>query len=572
MAQVPTSDELIAAASDHTLATKMARRFGLSQAADVESAVALCAEVHREGGIDLLALVEDGDIGGLDGAHFFMASHFLCGALVQIDAPVERMMRVIDTLVGRGGADLMASEPNGTFRTWCARDPMRSSAVIRAAGDGDPLALKFLTFALEASNAMAEARVLALSGVPEVRMSAVTALSRMAHADPNDLRETLAIFHEVTKADTADNVRANTLHALAALLAASNSVAGPDTLDTFQLLLTAPGDYTLHQAAGVLWRHPQVLSTPIIALLLMALGGVNPANTGTIRDLDLALERLLTLGHSDHAIAFLTTLLTKADSPLDLGAFETFIHALVTGPPAPLSRAVTVWLVEGGRRLCESLSSALGSSKRDQPISLLAGDLARPPDELGLLCEHAIGFLFLQPTAAASILVSVLRVGPADMAQGVEDLLVETLLLNYGGLRAYLESLEPSDAAHAHVQSALARNEAYLAALRAIPDFSELRPSEHHREIERLRLSDQMQQAFKSAQRESVFLNMVTRSVILHGNGSLSYMSPPGAERRAMEIDLHSHGVSFEMPRLEIVDPVGLDYTLRVLRNRRRAS
>jgi hypothetical protein len=69
-----------------------------------------------------------------------------------------------------------------------------------------------------------------------------------------------------------------------------------------------------------------------------------------------------------------------------------------------------------------------------------------------------------------------------------------------------------------------------------------------------------------------VLLNLVTRSVILHGNGALTFVTPPNAERRALEMDLHSHGVSFEMPRLEVVDPVGLDYMLRVLRNRRRDS
>ena len=78
--------------------------------------------------------------------------------------------------------------------------------------------------------------------------------------------------------------------------------------------------------------------------------------------------------------------------------------------------------------------------------------------------------------------------------------------------------------------------------------------------------------SFKAAQRESVLLNMVHRQVILHGNGTLTYVAPPGGARQPMEMQLHEHGVSFEMPRVEIVDPVGLDYMLRLLRNRRRGT
>jgi hypothetical protein len=572
MPTVPTPDDIQAFARDRSLARRMSRRFNLSQTLDLDAVIATCVTLHEDGQIDLFALVEDGDIPGLESGSFFLAAHFLCSVLLLIDAPVERMMQAIDVLVTRGGNDLAASEPNGTFRSWCERDPARPEAVIRAARDRDPLSLKFLTFALEASRAMREARALALSGSPEERLSAVTALSRMPHPDPADVRETLLTFRSVAETDTADNARANTLHAFAALLTATKTAVGPEELHSFTILLTAPGEYTLHQAAGVLWRFPETLSPQVVSLLLTALAEVNPGNLGTIKDLDLGLERLLASGYHAEAIAFLRGLLDNPESSLDLGAFETSTHALASGAPERLSLAVTTWLIEGSRNLCEGLSRALGSLDRDQPIGVAAGDVFRPPAELGLLCERAIGFLFLQPTAAASILIAVLRSCPADMGEAVEDLLVETLLLNYGGVRGYLEGLEPTDAAKAYADAALTRNQAYLDALRAVPDLAELRPSEHHREIERLRMSDQMQKAFKEAQRESVLLNLVTRSVILHGNGALTFVTPPNAERRALEMDLHSHGVSFEMPRLEVVDPVGLDYMLRVLRNRRRDS
>jgi hypothetical protein len=60
--------------------------------------------------------------------------------------------------------------------------------------------------------------------------------------------------------------------------------------------------------------------------------------------------------------------------------------------------------------------------------------------------------------------------------------------------------------------------------------------------------------------------------VILYGNRSSTYVKAPNETRRAVEMELKSHGVSFEMPRIGIVDPVGLDVLIRVFRAERPGS
>jgi hypothetical protein len=39
-----------------------------------------------------------------------------------------------------------------------------------------------------------------------------------------------------------------------------------------------------------------------------------------------------------------------------------------------------------------------------------------------------------------------------------------------------------------------------------------------------------------------------------------------------MEMDLKPYGVSFEMPKMYVVDPVGIDFLLRVFRRERMAK
>ena len=81
-----------------------------------------------------------------------------------------------------------------------------------------------------------------------------------------------------------------------------------------------------------------------------------------------------------------------------------------------------------------------------------------------------------------------------------------------------------------------------------------------------------MREAQKEAEKKSVFLNLVKRSIILYGKRSITYIEGPGGERRRVEMELKPHSISIEYPRLDVIDPFGLDYKLRVFRAERFRS
>lgn len=62
------------------------------------------------------------------------------------------------------------------------------------------------------------------------------------------------------------------------------------------------------------------------------------------------------------------------------------------------------------------------------------------------------------------------------------------------------------------------------------------------------------------------------RSVLLYGTRSLSFIRDDSDAMRPLETDLKSFDYSFEIPRMEIIDPVGLDFTLRLYRIGRAPS
>ncbi|WP_434605635.1 hypothetical protein [Pseudomonas sp. R1-7] len=565
----PTTAELVNLFNGGRLANQMACGFGMSGRVNTHELEKLCITLHNAGTIDLLALVENGAIQELQGTDFFSASCFLCRLLPELDTSPERMMRCVNELVVHGGTDGAANEPNAAFREWCEHVPQRAKEVIAAALKGDELACHHLAFALEATNDLIEARRITL-GYETCRQAAIAALGRIQHPNSASCAETFTVFNALLDGNIDDFVRASVLHASMRILACGAYTSPADANLLISRLLINPSKFTIHQCAHVLWAYQKALTLDIVTLLLGALSHMDSANKGTVEELDIGLQTLLKLGYDEPAVSFVTELLSRPDNNLELGALDSFSRTLLSGPPDVLSRVVVQWLGLGAPRLCNGLADAIQGPRLDGvPLNLKADDLALSPTAQLFICRKAVGWFFFKPITAASILVSVLQACDANTAQEVQKLLIDPLLQNYSGVRKYLESLAPDDTGSKAIIRALAHNESNLKAQQTVPLIVELQPSEHHRRIERLRISDQMRDAHKQAESASVFLNLISRSVLLYGNRSLSFVDDGQERLRPMEFDLHSHGVSYEMPRMSAIDPVGLDYILRVFRNER---
>ncbi|HZH27410.1 MAG TPA: hypothetical protein VEY95_09525 [Azospirillaceae bacterium] len=562
MTTAPTPEDLVTYFRDGSFAARMARFFELNDEAEIATCVARCAALHDEGSIDLLMLVESHAVQALEASGFFLATDFLCRVLTELEAPPLRMMACVDALVTRGGADLVANRPNGAFRTWCARDPRRAQEVIKSAQDGNDLAVKLVVFALEALKDLDIARHTALDHADDLRYAALTALSRMEHGDAASRAESFRLFGHLLDQSTDDKLGATMLAAIAAIVVPTVSSTTEEALALIRRLCREPGPYTLHQAAGALWAHGKTLPPEIVSVLLDAHLLIDPTNAGSIEKLDHALQTLLRTGHEKATLDFVTRLLSSRSDDLKLSAFQSFVHTLMSGPSERLSGVTVRWLCAGEFELCKGLSDALGGHERNEALQLLPEHLAIPAADQIVLCQRAIGYFFLQPVKAASVLVSVLRVCDELTAHALRRLLINPLLLNYGGIRDYLSALPAEDAAKPHVDTALEQNANYLAALHDVPRLKEMEPPEHHRRIERLRQAEWGREVHKQAQSRSVFFGLVKRSVVLYGKGTLTLMRDPNGVSRPMEMDLHTHSVSIETPRMEIIDPISLAHTL----------
>jgi hypothetical protein len=168
-------------------------------------------------------------------------------------------------------------------------------------------------------------------------------------------------------------------------------------------------------------------------------------------------------------------------------------------------------------------------------------------------------------------LVACLRGCDPATAKTIGELLFDPLLVNYGGkARDYLKTIKKDDTAYGPIKAALKAADIFIKGLKIDPQIKELRPSEYHYSVERRHAGDWMRKVQKDAEKHSVFLSLVHRSVLLYGRRSITYVQEPGNKRRPVSMDMHSFSHFFELPRSEVIDPVGLSIMLLAYRIAKR--
>jgi hypothetical protein len=161
------------------------------------------------------------------------------------------------------------------------------------------------------------------------------------------------------------------------------------------------------------------------------------------------------------------------------------------------------------------------------------------------------------------------QVSDARTLDGLSNLIFDPLLLNFTGKgRDYVlqQAKFESGQTKEILERALKQLEEYLATLRSIGDLPALRPGEAERDAYQRHFSDLVADSFRAAQAESVFMQLVSKSILLYGRKSIHYQYGDDGKAHRIEMPLHNHGTELEYPRMERIDPYGLDHMLRIFK------
>ena len=543
-------------------------RFTLDTAVP-DTLLARAIALHNTGQLDLLSLTTTAQFAALSGSAFFIIQHFFDEAIPQLTTPAIPLMEAVRALVTKGGNDGVANMPYEAFRKWCSADLARARTIVADAGNGDVLSSEFVTFAMRALGDVALARNFAAIYTDTRRLSALFTLGHILHASDQEAEDTLKILLPYCDAAQDDAVRCNAMLAGFELFKRYTGLAFSYVPQFVDACVVSPSPTMLYNLAQVLWLQGKAMDGPSVQRVFCALKNVDAPNMkGVVHFMDVALNAMMGGPHENLALDFLTDILAIENSGFSLDEFKSLAHTLAQKDRDRQFRLVVHWLLSGNSDLGRSVAGLFTPGERDAPFDTTTAGMGLTSAQLVFLACKALAWLFTNEVVAASIMVAALRGADKPTAETIGDLLFDPLLTNYGGKAAdYLRTIKRGDSAYVRVRKALKAGDAFIKGLEIAEPIKELRPSEYQRSVERTHVHEMMRKAHKDAEKHSVFLNLVHRSTLLYGKKSIMYVTDPGNKRRAISMDMHSFGTSFELPRSEIIDPVGLSIMLLQFRS-----
>jgi hypothetical protein len=537
---------------------------------DPASLLNRCVALHNSGQIDLLALTATEQFSSISGFDFFIKQGFFCDAIPQLQTAAPPLMRAVQALVAKGGADLAANHPYEAFRKWCVADLTRAHAIVASSEMGDVQANAFVTFALTALGDAALARSFIARYSDQRRLSALFALGRIKPAGAKDAEDSIGVLMPFVDAAHDEAARCNALMPLLDICQQFPALAPAYLPKAIAAAAVTPTPGLLLNLAQALWSHVKLFDRVSIDRALGALKATDPALGGIVQAVDVALKAILETPNGDLALDFLTDILAP-DNGFDLDQFKTVKHDLAGGDRDRLFKLLVRWLISGNSNLGGFAPHILTTGERADPFDTSTAGLGLTEPDHVFLAYKTLGWLFTNDVVAASILVACLRGCDPATAKTIGELLFDPLLVNYSGkARDYLKTIKKGDTAYSPVKAALKATNLYVKGLKIDPQIKELRPSEYHHSVERRRAHDWMRKIQKDAEKQSVLFNLVHRSVLLYGRRSITYVQEPGNKRRPVSMDLHSFSHSIELPRSEVIDPVGLSVMLLTFRSAKR--
>ncbi len=522
------------------------------------------AALHNAGNIDMLALVATPEFRNLDRRHFFSIQHVYYGVIPRLDAPPLVMLEMVQRFVTQGGNEGIATMPREAFCRWIAQVPERAKEIIAAAQSDPGMDREVLRVALVTLGDLSSVKLF-LAVTDARRQAAIAALGAINPQNQQAGDEALTELVAITTTDPEDGMRGTAIFAAFSLLQYCKAQAPKWVPRLLAAVTAAPSDVTRTAILQGLWHHTDLFQTADAKAALAVASSGDLSSEGLIGSFGATLSHLIGGVYHDLAIDCLTGLLATDGKALPLDNFQVLEHDLMSLDPSKLFALSVRWFTTGDQKLCEAMSRLIGNAQQAHPFDASLAGFGLTGNQMIALCHKAIGYLLLAPIVAASFVVAALRSDDKTVEPELIQLLLQSLLINYGDtVVAYLKSLTKTDIADQAVRKALKLYRNYEKGLDITPPIRELHPSSYQRGIVRQKHYVMGNEIRNQAHRQSVFFSLVHRSTLLYGRKAITYVGGPGKPPVSMQMKTISAGL--ELPRLQVIDPVGLDWLIRIFR------
>lgn len=514
-----------------------------------------------------------------DYPNFFMLRSLLDKALPELERPVIEVMRCVLHLTKEAGQDMTAGSLFSPYLEYCAQAVERSDealGLILANIDelADMLSPSIVAgarhdierFTNEAINLTNHADI-------EIQKRALFSLGKIQYSAARSLSTEAADTLKAAVANEKDDILLGTAVKATFDLYKQESRLEEDITKIIGQALDKGVENTLYAAAEIFGFNIDDTPPALLELIIRHLPEVKPEHKGTLDNIDYGLDKLLSKIDPEAGITLLGRLLSANDGATTMDAFDSTLAMLYRNENNILDRLATRWLFGGKPQLCRALRQIVSYGHKTEILLHSTEDELEKKDYIHIefVTRKAIGYLFNHPVTAAEFILSLLPyAGDEHSRNAIADHLFDPLFLNYPGkIKAHLDSVlsnSPDASVDAACKGAINNYDLYIDNLKAADAITEHHPSLTNDESYRKYLSREMRISMKEAEKQSVFLSIIKKSVLLYGRKSISYVDHPGAPSNRMEMPLQSFTTAMEIPRLQNIDPVGINHLLRVFR------
>lgn len=532
---------------------------------------------HNENAIDLIAAFTRLS-NSPSGSDFFLTRSIIADILPDLKADVTDVMNCVLHPTREAGQDLSAGAMFGPFIEFCAKDLSRPVEALKTI-ESDTKTLASLMPPSIVAGARLDEEYFAHEAIRlskhsdnECKKHALFALGRIEYnLSEKFLLESIRALVAAGNSEEEDSLLGVIATSAFNIYQQDNNyreiVAG-----LLKETLLKGGDFTTHAASEIFSSNSHDIHAEILSLLTQSLSDVTPSNTATIGNIDYGISRLLRTDNAEEGILVLEHLLKREDAELEISSFKSSARVIYENKSDILDKLLTRWFLLGNRKLCQAIKQIVQIGNTSN-ISLKAcsSEIKNPAfNTYYFLARKIVGYLFHYPITATGLLLSILELTDDETTQSeIVKLIEEPLLINFSGqVGEFLRQRASSknDVIASCCNAALATYEEYINIIKDVESLPEHHPPQSNRDSYSKHFSQSMSVSMKAAEAESALLSVISKSVLLYGNRSISYVDSGTSRSNRIETALHGHEVSVEIPRMHSIDPFGLDYTLRVFR------
>lgn len=559
-------DALGSAAADGTLETLF--RDALL-ALDNDSAgffKASVADAHQAGLIDL-ASTATGTPGHVD--HF--AGRVYGAAIEALEMDATTVIGMANAFAARSRDGAVPYFMFDAVANWAARDERRVTAMLRAMGDGDaPASLRIAT--LQAGLRVDRAKYLALvttmlvTGDVAEANAAGFVLGTVSAAEETEMS---IVSDAISAALSAGDPERRASAFEAALTIGLREGSDPAGAEAVLDAVADQADARLRRIAATrMFMTRDAISDGLRRRFLALFGGVEKGEADTIEAVNMAIAQRLRGVEGEPYRDLLKHIL--ASGIADIEAMDDSAHQILTSNDGSLEAVVEDWIADGADRLIDAVRdiTSMPASKKEMTLELDFSRFELSAEQTLASARKLVSTLMIQPVTATSIILSLMRTGQADAADGLEALLFNPVLISYwDGPKEYLESASPSQPSlvQERISRLLSSLANYEGAVRSTGVIPELGPSARQNFLRQLYRAEAQRKVREDMPKRSGIIDFIPITRVLHGDSVVSEVFTGDGPPQRQEFRMGTVSHSIPLARLDAIDPVGFWYQRLVL-------